>query len=100
MKTTIPASLAQELIFGGEKDGWSWKAQEDGEDRRWSRANLTILAGPDGNYWGFYWEEGLTENQENEYPWGSSMRTVATGDIEVETYKPKEIKATIWVRSK
>lgn len=36
-----------------------------GEDRRWSRNNLEIFE-VDGSYFGLEWEEGLTENQEDE----------------------------------
>lgn len=38
----------------------------DGEDRRWSRTNTTIVK--HGNkFYSLYWEQGLTENQENDF---------------------------------
>jgi len=37
-----------------------------GEDRRWSRTNTTIVK-IDNKFYSIYWEQGLTENQENEY---------------------------------
>jgi hypothetical protein len=43
-------------------------SSEQGENRRWSRSNLEIFKVEDtrDRYFGLYWEEGLTENQENE----------------------------------
>lgn len=37
-----------------------------GDDRRWSRSNETI-AEVGGRLWSVDWEEGLTENQDNEF---------------------------------
>lgn len=37
-----------------------------GEDRRWSRTNITIIE-LDGKYYSLEWEQGLTENQENDF---------------------------------
>lgn len=38
----------------------------DGEDRRWSRTNTTIVKR--GNkFYSLYWEQGLTENQPNDF---------------------------------
>jgi hypothetical protein len=37
-----------------------------GENRRWSRTNITIVEF-NKKFYELYWEEGLTEYQENEY---------------------------------
>ncbi len=39
----------------------------EGEDRRWSRTNITIIKHIKGKFYELYWEHGLTENQENEF---------------------------------
>lgn len=41
-----------------------------GENRRWSRSAYTILE-IGGRFFGFDWEQGLTENQEDYFPSGS-----------------------------
>lgn len=38
----------------------------EGEDRRWSRTNTSIVD-VDGKLYRLFWEEGLTENQDNGY---------------------------------
>ncbi len=38
----------------------------EGESRRWSRTNQTIIE-YNGKFYSLYWEEGLTENQDNEF---------------------------------
>lgn len=39
-----------------------------GEDRRWSRTNEVVFKDPDdGNYYRTFWEEGLTEMQEDTF---------------------------------
>jgi len=37
-----------------------------GENRRWSRSNSTVVE-YEGKFYELYWEEGLTEGQENEF---------------------------------
>ena len=37
-----------------------------GEDRRWSRTNISIVKAGD-RFYELYWEEGLTENQPNDF---------------------------------
>lgn len=38
-----------------------------GEDRRWTRTMTTVIQAEDGNKYAIEWEQGLTENQENQY---------------------------------
>jgi len=46
---------------------WEYEVEtENGENRRWSRTNTTIVKLLD-RYFSVDWEEGLTESQENEY---------------------------------
>jgi len=40
---------------------------EEGENRRWSRSNSTVVE-KDGKFYSVYWEQGLTEMQDNDYP--------------------------------
>jgi hypothetical protein len=43
----------------------------DGDDRRWSREVEVVFRDPDtSKLYHFCYEQGLTEMQENEYPWG------------------------------
>lgn len=51
-----------ELVWGSEVIH-----QEKGEDRRWSRTIITVIELSNGDQYAIEWEEGLTENQENEF---------------------------------
>lgn len=71
----IKTEVAQELYEAGKggyhKDGWTWIAEEEGDDRRWSRLNTVILRAPDGEYWAFDYDKPLTENSGDyeKMPW-------------------------------
>lgn len=102
---TIPADRASELCYmhsGNEVDGWTWVAEEEGEDRRWSRSNMVVIKDPDGGLWAFDYEEGLTENRDNEYPWSHTDRYDAelkkyidTTPTEVEVYSVQPLTKTV-----
>ncbi len=55
----------RDMVFGDDMDGEVMETI-DGEDRRWSRTNITIVKHK-GKFYELYWEHGLTENQENEF---------------------------------
>jgi hypothetical protein len=57
----LSGSDIRELIWGfGEHE------RIQGDDRRWSRTNKSIIE-MGGKLWSVYWEEGLTECQDNEF---------------------------------
>lgn len=63
--------------------------RDEGENRRWSRSNFSVIAIGD-KFFGLCWEEGLTEMQENEFfdqPY----------EVEKRTYE-KTIMVTEWIK--
>lgn len=73
----LEAERLLEKIDSGEKLSerelrnliWNYediKEREYGENRRWTRGVESIIC-LCGRYFSIYWEEGLTEYQENEY---------------------------------
>ena len=78
-----------------ELDSLRWEFNEVetiyGDNRRWSRSAQTIFE-VQGRLFALDWEEGLTENQENEFfnqPYEVEKRTKV---IEVDEYAPKAQK--------
>ena len=56
-------------LTGYEVENLVWEHEVEriqGEDRRWSRTNTSIVMINDKTY-SVYWEHGLTEGQDNEY---------------------------------
>ena len=56
MKRMIPAELASNLCFESSHEdfpGWKQRDQVDGDNRRWTRTNTTIIEDPEGNFLGF-----------------------------------------------
>jgi hypothetical protein len=86
---------AGEVIeVGGEK--LTICAQEQGEDRRWSRTNTVIVRDSDTRHWAIPWEEGLTENQDCE---GFKDHATDHGNPEyVKAWEvhPKPVQTIIW----
>lgn len=83
-KRHFTESEARELIWECEVD------IEEGDNRRWSRSNTSIVKADDGKFYAIDWEEGLTEYQENEYYAGDYP------EVEKKTYE-KTITVTEWV---
>lgn len=73
----------RELVFGFGVE------TEYGENRRWSRTNTTIFSIKD-RFFSVYWEEGLTEYQENEFD-------NQPFEVKKNTYE-KTITVTEWVK--
>lgn len=63
----------------------------EGEDRRWSRTNETIIE-IDGRYFSVEWEKGLTEYQENEYYSQVAVEVEKKERIITQTYWEKKEK--------
>lgn len=76
------------------EDGWSWVATEAGDSGRWRRQVTTIVRGPDGNTYGYDWDEALTEMQDGEYPWEDG------DEIDVYAVRPVIVSTTTWVAVK
>ena len=99
-KLLIDAVVASELRYGDGTIEGIWKAEAvvEGEDRRWSRTVMVVLENTeDGNWYAYEYEQGLTENQENEYPWEGDYHP--TGQIELFRVYPKTKITTDYRRS-
>jgi len=84
-----------EKFSESELDSLRWEFNEVetiyGDNKRWSRFAQTIFE-VQGRLFALDWEEGLTENQENEFfnqPYEVEKRTKV---IEVDEYAPKAQK--------
>jgi hypothetical protein len=72
---TIPAELAEELFDIEDGDTtedlcWTRICEQGHGARRWSeRRTVVVREESTGYFWGFDYEHGLTEEQENMYPW-------------------------------
>jgi hypothetical protein len=67
----ITKQEAEFLFEGGELVGeWEYVVQQEGDSHRWHTGWTLVLRHiPTGELWGLEYETGLTENQENSYPW-------------------------------
>jgi len=63
-----------------------------GGSRRWSRTNETVVK-VDGKFYKLYWEQGLTESQENYF------EEQETEEVELKEYE-KTIKVSEWIIKK
>lgn len=81
-KEALTEKELRELVFGNEVE------TENGDNRRWSRTNTTIIE-LKGRFFSIDWEQGLTEYQENEF----NNQPI---EVEKKTY-PKTIMVTEWV---
>jgi hypothetical protein len=85
MKRKFTADEVRELVWENEVE------TIQGEDRRWSRTNCTIIQTEDGKYYELYWEQGLTECQENEF----EAQEVEEVELKEET---KTVTQKNWVK--
>jgi hypothetical protein len=67
----ISSPTAEELYEGeGTVDGWRYVTRQEDRMSRWHILYDVILERTsDGTFWAFCYRMGLTENQENWYPW-------------------------------
>jgi len=88
---TIRAAAAEELYCDGEGadgdtiDGWTLvgDAQEhDERQSRWHQRYWLVVRDHEGATWGLSYGLGLTEYQENDFPWDSYSAS-ATPDTEL-----------------
>lgn len=64
----LTAEQVENLVYCNKVDNFIKIKEEEGENRRWSRTNRIIIQDEKTNkYYSIYWEEGLTEEQENEF---------------------------------
>lgn len=85
-----------ELTYEGEGfDGYETVKTIEGDNLRWTRPVEVITRDPEGNFWKWSYEEGLTENQEHIGP-------CYYGEPEVVQVEPveKTIVVTEWVTKK
>jgi hypothetical protein len=74
----IPAYVVDDLFWTSngtfhESQPFEKTSMEEGDQTRWHRWNSLILRDTtDSTYWAIDWREGLTENQEDIYPWSGS----------------------------
>lgn len=69
----IPSDVVNELLWssdGAHFSGWEKIKTEEGDQSRWHRWQALILRDiTDDSFWAVDYREGLTENQEDVYPW-------------------------------
>lgn len=63
----ITEEQIQDLLFNGKSGDLTKVDEVEGENRRWSRTNQVIFKDKEGKFYSVEWEEGLTEEQENEF---------------------------------
>lgn len=85
--TTIRAAAAEELYADGEGtdgdtiDGWTLVGgAQDHKERqsRWHQQYWLVVENAEGETWGVGYGIGLTENQENDFPWEAYTGDEAT----------------------
>ena len=92
---TISTDLVEDL-FNNDADGftipgyaWTRVTSVEGDDHRWEREHTLVLKHDDGTFWGIDYRTGLTEMQENSYPWrpsyGDRPETLELRRMEPET---------------
>lgn len=96
---TITADQADEILDAsyGEPgeivDGFTFIATIEGDQRRWMQGITIVVSDSEDVFWGLDYDRGLTENQENHYPWqGYGGRT----DVELTRLYPHTITTTTY----
>lgn len=87
----MPSEVAEYLCFaeaGDTDEEWTKVASLEGDDHRWWREMTEVFTAPDGALWAYDWKSGLTENQENEFPWEAGYNQEAPTEIEMYSVKP------------
>lgn len=108
----ISGYLARELVHGGDQvcpthpetlcgcpPFLQWRKIEtvEGDSRRWQQHMETVVLRPDNTYWVIQWENGLTENQDNTWPWENYMVPSELKDVEIHQVRPVAVETTSWV---
>lgn len=79
-------------------EGWRVVAKEEGGDRRWMRGvSIYLQHGEDGPFYVLKYDKGLTENQDNEYPWRASWGNKPE-KVTIDRVYPttKTVQVTTW----
>lgn len=91
---TISMDLAEclyDIGDGQQKDGWTRICEVlDEYHSRWMDHWTLVIRDPEGHYWGFNYDIGRTEEQENEFPWSRGWRTEVPETLELFPLKPYE----------
>ena len=72
---TITADQADEILDAADCDpgetagDFTYITILESSQRRWMQGITIVVSDPDGNFWGLDYDRGLTEEQDNEYPW-------------------------------
>ena len=77
-KIQVDSEVAEELFHvsvGNTVGPWRKEADQDLGSGRWDRHMWLVFSDEDGHYWSVEYSLGLTENQENEFPWTKDMWT-------------------------
>jgi hypothetical protein len=98
VKAQIKSSIAEDLFDsddGDVVDGWTRVTDQEGDDGRWYRYHTLVVQDPTGRYWGIDYSMGLTENQDNDFPWKPDYQPPPEFIDIVEMYG-LEITTTVW----
>lgn len=90
---TISMDLAEtlyELYDGQQEDGWTRVCEQSHGARRWQERRTLVIQDPEGYYWGFSYDIGLTENQDNDMPWDRNWKGEVKETLELFPLKPYE----------
>lgn len=72
---TITADQAEEILEasygdpGDEAGDFTYITTKKAGARRWAQSVTIVVSDTAGAHWGLTYDEGLTEEQPNEYPW-------------------------------
>lgn len=88
MKVEIPKGEGSSWAFG-DCEGFEFVTEIAGRPRRWTTTITAVLKHVEtGKHYGYDWEQGNTESQENEFPDGS---------VELPEMVEKEVTTKEWV---
>jgi hypothetical protein len=77
--------------LGDTEDGFETVSVKNGDDRRWMRCVTITTRSPSGRFFQWYYDKGLTENQENEFDENQKIIEVAEKKEIVEVVRYYEI---------
>jgi hypothetical protein len=74
---------------------WVRVDEVEGASRRWEQHMQTIVKSPQGFFYCIGWDHGLTENQENSYPW-RTWNNPEYQDVRIIKVEPYDVITTKW----
>jgi hypothetical protein len=75
--------------FGETVGPWAYVGKQHIRQSRWHDWYWLIVRDEDGNCWGLQYGDGLTEEQENEWPWQED-----DGDLKLVALYPHQVTKT------